>query len=155
MFLVFRPSRCSILARTSKSRAKPVNRHGWRGVVLQQVLLGEEASPRDRPGDRRVPGQRRAVPRVRGALGGPVGLGIITSLPLANTPSDQEPHVGHGGAEKLRMEIRKCKSLTDKPFGVNVTKLPMIAPGNLFGDIVQVVSKYTHICTHICIYTAS
>ena len=83
------------------------------------------------------------------------GLGIITSLTLANTPADQEPHVGHGGAEKLRMEIRKCKSLTDKPFGVNVTKLPMIAPGNLFGDIVQVVSKYTHICTHICIYTAS
>ena len=83
------------------------------------------------------------------------GLGIITSLTLANTPADQEPHVGHGGAEKLRMEIRKCKSLTDKPFGVNVTKLPMIAPGNLFGDIVQVVSKYTHICTHTCIYTAS
>ena len=45
--------------------------------------------------------------------------------------------------------------MTDKPFGVNVTKLPMIAPGNLFGDIVQVVSKYTHICTHTCIYTAS
>lgn len=67
------------------------------------------------------------------------GLGIITSLTLANTPADQEPHVGHGGAEKLRMEIRKCKSLTDKPFGVNVTKLPMIAPGNLFGDIVQVL----------------
>ena len=67
------------------------------------------------------------------------GLGIITSLTLANTPVDQEPHVGHRGAEKLRMEIRKCKSLTDKPFGVNVTKLPMIAPGNLFGDIVQVL----------------
>ena len=50
------------------------------------------------------------------------------------------------------MEIR-TKSMTDKC--VNVTKLPIIAPGNLFGDIVQVVSKYTHICTHTCIYAAS
>ena len=70
------------------------------------------------------------------------GLGIITSLTLTNTPSEQEPHVGYAGAEKLRMEIQKCKRLTNKPFGVNVTKLPMMAAGNLFGDIVQVVSIY-------------
>ena len=52
------------------------------------------------------------------------GLGIITSLTLANTPADQEPHVGYSGAEKLRMEICKCKSLTDKPFGLTSRNCP-------------------------------
>jgi len=40
------------------------------------------------------------------------GLGIIASLTFATT-------------EELREEIRKTKSLTDKPFGVNITLLPM------------------------------
>jgi nitronate monooxygenase len=41
------------------------------------------------------------------------GLGIITAL---TQPSPED----------LRAEIKKCKGLTDKPFGVNLTILPMI-----------------------------
>ena len=37
------------------------------------------------------------------------------------------------------MEIRACKQLTSKPFGVNVTKLPMIAAGDMFSDMVKVL----------------
>lgn len=44
------------------------------------------------------------------------GLGIITALTVAMPPR---------GAEALRDEIRKCRSLTDKPFGVNLTLLPV------------------------------
>nr|WP_199899510.1 nitronate monooxygenase [Sneathiella glossodoripedis] len=44
------------------------------------------------------------------------GLGIITGL-TQKTPED------------LAKEIAKCKSLTDKPFGVNLTFLPgFVAP---------------------------
>eukprot|EP00397_Hematodinium_sp_SG-2012_P045344 GEMP01050900.1.p1 GENE.GEMP01050900.1~~GEMP01050900.1.p1 ORF type:complete len:291 (+),score=75.25 GEMP01050900.1:137-1009(+) len=43
------------------------------------------------------------------------GLGTITAL---TQPS----------AEALRAEIRKCKTLTKKPFGVNLTLLPALAP---------------------------
>jgi len=43
------------------------------------------------------------------------GLGIITAL------TQKSP-------ELLRAEIRKCKSLTDKPFGVNITLLPALVP---------------------------
>jgi len=43
------------------------------------------------------------------------GLGMITAL---TQPSP----------EKLREEIRKCKKLTNKPFGVNLTLLPALAP---------------------------
>jgi nitronate monooxygenase len=39
------------------------------------------------------------------------GFGIITALSC-------------GSRERLRDEIRKCKGLTDKPFGVNVSMLP-------------------------------
>jgi len=67
------------------------------------------------------------------------GLGIITSLTLALAPAEESPHPGHAGAEKLRMEIRACKQLTSKPFGVNVTKLPMLAAADMFGEIVQVL----------------
>lgn len=42
------------------------------------------------------------------------GLGIITALTQL-TPED------------LRAEIRKCKTLTDKPFGCNITLLPVTA----------------------------
>ena len=55
------------------------------------------------------------------------GLGIITSLTLANTPVDQEPHVGHRGAEKLRMEIRKCKTYILKVKGRKTPKLTKIS----------------------------
>jgi len=42
------------------------------------------------------------------------GFGIITALSC-------------GSGEKLRAEIRRCKELTDKPFGVNVSMLPRLA----------------------------
>jgi nitronate monooxygenase len=44
------------------------------------------------------------------------GLGIITALTVAQPPR---------GAEALRDEIHKCRALTDKPFGVNLTLLPV------------------------------
>lgn len=44
------------------------------------------------------------------------GLGIITALTVAQPPR---------GAEALRDEIKKCRSLTNKPFGVNITLLPV------------------------------
>jgi NAD(P)H-dependent flavin oxidoreductase YrpB (nitropropane dioxygenase family) len=43
------------------------------------------------------------------------GLGIITAL----TP---------GSPEKLALEIARCRDLTDKPFGVNLTIFPTITP---------------------------
>ncbi len=45
------------------------------------------------------------------------GLGIISSLTFPNT-------------KELREEIKKTKSLTDKPFAVNITLLPTIRPVN-------------------------
>ena len=45
------------------------------------------------------------------------GLGVITAL------SQKTP-------ELLRAEIRKCKKLTNKPFAVNMTLLPALAPPN-------------------------
>jgi NADH:quinone reductase (non-electrogenic) len=43
------------------------------------------------------------------------GLGILTAL-TQPTPDD------------LRREIERCRALTDKPFGVNLTILPAITP---------------------------
>jgi nitronate monooxygenase len=43
------------------------------------------------------------------------GLGIITGL-TQRTP------------EALAAEIRRCREMTDKPFGVNLTFLPVIEP---------------------------
>jgi nitronate monooxygenase len=54
------------------------------------------------------------------------GLGIITALTVAQPPR---------GAEALRDEIRKCKKLTDKPFGVNITLLPVGVPPDYDGII--------------------
>jgi len=69
-------------------------------------------------------------PIIQGALGGGLspaelvsavsnagGLGTITSL---NYPTSQE----------LQEEIKKTKSMTDKPFAVNVTLLPTMRPVN-------------------------
>lgn len=53
------------------------------------------------------------------------GLGILTAL-TQPTPED------------LRKEIRKCKTLTNKPFGVNITLLPALVPPN-YGAYAQVV----------------
>ena len=43
------------------------------------------------------------------------GLGILTAL-TQPTPED------------LEKEIRRCRDMTDKPFGVNLTILPTIKP---------------------------
>ncbi|RFU31669.1 hypothetical protein B7463_g4670, partial [Scytalidium lignicola] len=45
------------------------------------------------------------------------GLGLITAL---TQPS----------AEDLRKEIRRCRTMTNKPFGVNLTLLPSMVPPN-------------------------
>ncbi len=45
------------------------------------------------------------------------GLGIITAL-IFKTP------------EELRDEIRRCRKMTNKPFGVNITLLPSLVPPN-------------------------
>ncbi|EPE04954.1 2-nitropropane dioxygenase [Ophiostoma piceae UAMH 11346] len=45
------------------------------------------------------------------------GLGLITAL-IFKTP------------EELRAEIQRCRTLTSKPFGVNITLLPSLVPPN-------------------------
>ena len=54
------------------------------------------------------------------------GIGCITAL------TQKSP-------EALRNEIRKCKDLTTKPFGVNLTLLPMLSPPNYqeYADVVE------------------
>ncbi len=53
------------------------------------------------------------------------GLGFITAL---TQPS----------ADELKKEIRLCKTLTDKPFGVNFTLLPALVPPNYqaYADVI-------------------
>merc|ERR1712167_139975 len=60
------------------------------------------------------------------------GLGIVTSItiPQAN-PSDP---IG-----ALRKEIQKCKTLTDKPFGVNVTILPILGKVDMDGIVRAII----------------
>ncbi len=53
------------------------------------------------------------------------GLGIITALTL-------------GTPEKLAAEIAKCREMTDKPFGVNLTFLPSMTPPDYPG-LVKVI----------------
>ena len=43
------------------------------------------------------------------------GLGVMSSATFPN-------------AEELRAEIKKAKELTDKPFAVNLTLMPSLAP---------------------------
>ena len=54
------------------------------------------------------------------------GLGIITGLTL-------------GTPEKLAAEIAKCRSMTDKPFGVNLTFLPMVNSPDYAGLIRAII----------------
>ena len=54
------------------------------------------------------------------------GLGIITGLTL-------------GTPEKLAAEIARCKTMTDKPFGVNITFLPSMTPPDYPGLIQAVI----------------
>ena len=55
------------------------------------------------------------------------GLGIITGLT-------------QGTPEKLAAEIERCKGMTDKPFGVNLTFLPAVTPPDYPG-FVDVIIK--------------
>ena len=54
------------------------------------------------------------------------GLGIITGLT-------------QGTPEKLSAEIARCKTMTDKPFGVNITFLPSMTPPDYPGLIQAVI----------------
>lgn len=86
------------------------------------------------------------------------GLGILTAL-TQPTPED------------LRKEIRKCKTMTNKPFGVNITLLPTINPppyteyaqvvidegiwivetaGNSPGPIIKMLKEQNIIILHKC-----
>ncbi len=56
------------------------------------------------------------------------GLGIITGL-TQRTP------------EKLKAEIARCRDMTDKPFGVNLTFLPMITPPDYPGFVDVIVKS--------------
>ena len=54
------------------------------------------------------------------------GLGIITGLT-------------QGTPEKLAAEITRCKTMTDKPFGVNLTFLPSLTPPDYPGLIESII----------------
>ena len=54
------------------------------------------------------------------------GLGIITGLT-------------QGTPEKLSAEIARCKTMTDKPFGVNITFLPSMTPPDYPGLIQAII----------------
>ena len=56
------------------------------------------------------------------------GLGIITALT-------------QGTPEKLGNEIDRCKKLTNKPFGVNLTFLPSLTPPDYPGLVDVIISK--------------
>ncbi|MFN3523965.1 MAG: NAD(P)H-dependent flavin oxidoreductase [Phenylobacterium sp.] len=56
------------------------------------------------------------------------GLGIITGLT-------------QGTPEKLAAEIARCKTMTDKPFGVNLTFLPAVTPPDYAGLIDVIVDS--------------
>jgi NADH:quinone reductase (non-electrogenic) len=56
------------------------------------------------------------------------GLGIITAL-TQKTP------------ENLRAEIARCRTMTDKPFGVNLTFLPAVTPPDYPGFVRAIVEE--------------
>ena len=56
------------------------------------------------------------------------GLGIITAL-TQKTP------------EGLRAEIRRCRTMTDRPFGVNLTFLPAVTPPDYPGFVDVIVAE--------------
>jgi nitronate monooxygenase len=56
------------------------------------------------------------------------GLGIITGL-TQRTP------------DKLKVEIARCRDMTDKPFGVNLTFLPMITPPDYPGFVDTIIKS--------------
>jgi nitronate monooxygenase len=56
------------------------------------------------------------------------GLGIITGL-TQRTP------------EKLKSEIARCRDMTDKPFGVNLTFLPAVTPPDYPGFVQAIIES--------------
>ncbi|MFT4634191.1 MAG: NAD(P)H-dependent flavin oxidoreductase YrpB (nitropropane dioxygenase family) [Candidatus Pseudothioglobus sp.] len=56
------------------------------------------------------------------------GLGIITGLT-------------QGTPEKLAAEIARCKTMTDKPFGVNLTFLPSVTPPDYPGLVQAIIDS--------------
>lgn len=56
------------------------------------------------------------------------GLGIITGLT-------------QGTPERLAKEIRRCREMTDKPFGVNLTFLPALTPPDYPGLIKTIIDE--------------
>lgn len=62
------------------------------------------------------------------AVSGAGGLGFITAVSFAHP-------------EELRAEIRRARELTDKPFGVNISMLPMMLPGDATEAYVDVVCE--------------
>lgn len=56
------------------------------------------------------------------------GLGFITAVSCAN-------------GEELREEIHKTRDMTDKPFGVNISMLPVIMPGDMTETYVNIVCE--------------
>jgi len=62
------------------------------------------------------------------------GLGVITSITV--TMSDPKDPLG-----ALRREIRKCRSMTDKPFGVNLTLLPVGGKVDIEGIIRVIIEE--------------
>ena len=56
------------------------------------------------------------------------GLGIITGL------TQRSP-------ERLAAEIQRCRALTDKPFGVNLTILPAVTPPDYQGFVEVIVAS--------------
>lgn len=70
------------------------------------------------------------------------GLGIVHSSQFYRKTSHsndaQLTALTQPSPEDLRKEIRKCKSMTDKPFAVNLTLLPAMVPPD-YGAYAQVV----------------
>jgi NADH:quinone reductase (non-electrogenic) len=56
------------------------------------------------------------------------GLGIITALTL-------------GTPDNLRKEIRRCREMTSKPFGVNLTFLPSVTPPDYPGYVKAIIEE--------------
>lgn len=66
------------------------------------------------------------VPELASAVSNAGGLGLITALTF---PS----------AAALREEIERCRSMTDKPFGVNISVFPAINPPDYKGIVEAIV----------------
>lgn len=64
-----------------------------------------------------LPRRRSADAEMASAVSNAGGLGILTGL---TQPSP----------EALRKEIRRCRTMTSKPFGVNLTILPALIPAD-------------------------